>query len=532
MNRSPQMPKWEQARLSSSINSEAVLLMNKRSSSSKAGNRSSGNASAMKHTLQDLSHLKIAAASAASSVKHQGAGRTKKSSAATKSSSSNKNNKSHHSSTNKAQAQAAVFVSGPAEHMCRVAGKEASRYGKDFEKHSTLAHTQTRKVTELRWSDLEVGKLLGTGAFCHVYEAVLKPPPTTAQREQAEELEDDSSDVWDLMNRSGIDPEASVAASPGNNSNDREAHGAFAIKQLDPHFLKGKNDFADCAIDLIMEAKILACLHHPNIIKLHAVTAGSISKVFTNRQGGYFLLLDRLNADSLTERIREWADGEITASRHERAKRLEDRLKTVALGISEGMKYLHKNMVIYRDLKPSNIGFARSGEVKLYDFGLAREILDDGRKMTGYTGSARYMAPEVARSDHYGLSADVYSFGILLWELCSLQKAFSGMTKEDHIVLVVGSQQRPKLGAIEGSSSLKKIIQACWSHESKKRPSFSDIRDQLCFDLDLPGAPNATSNNNRFMRLRKQSRGPSEKRMGRTLSSLFNIGHKETHKES
>jgi serine/threonine protein kinase len=48
----------------------------------------------------------------------------------------------------------------------------------------------------------------------------------------------------------------------------------------------------------------------------------------------------------------------------------------------------------YRDLKPANVGFTLAGEVKLYDFGLAREVVDDGRKMTGYTGSARYMAPE------------------------------------------------------------------------------------------------------------------------------------------
>jgi hypothetical protein len=128
----------------------------------------------------------------------------------------------------------------------------------------------------------------------------------------------------------------------------------------------------------------------------------------------------------------------------------------------------------------------------------------------------------VARSDYYGLSADVYSFGILLWELCSLQKAFTGMTKEEHLELVVGSQVRPKLSAIEGSSSLKKLIQSCWSHESRKRPSFSDVRDQLCFDLDVPDAPNAASNSNRFMRLRKQR---SERRVGKTLASLF---HKES----
>jgi serine/threonine protein kinase len=47
-----------------------------------------------------------------------------------------------------------------------------------------------------------------------------------------------------------------------------------------------------------------------------------------------------------------------------------------------------------RDLKPSNIGFTYSGEVKLFDFGLAREVRDPSRRLTGYTGSARYMSPE------------------------------------------------------------------------------------------------------------------------------------------
>lgn len=50
--------------------------------------------------------------------------------------------------------------------------------------------------------------------------------------------------------------------------------------------------------------------------------------------------------------------------------------------------------ILDRDLKPSNIGFTNSGEVKLFDFGLAREVRDLRRRLTGYTGSARYMAPE------------------------------------------------------------------------------------------------------------------------------------------
>ena len=111
----------------------------------------------------------------------------------------------------------------------------------------------------------------------------------------------------------------------------------------------------------------------------------------------------------------------------------------------------------------------------------------------------------VARSDLYGLSADVYSYGILLWELCSLQKAYPSMSKQQHMDLVVGSQVRPKLSAIEGvSSSVKKLVQSCWSHVPTKRPTFDEIQNRLCFEWDLLDAPNGSSKNNRVMRLRKQ----------------------------
>jgi hypothetical protein len=340
-NRHPQerMPqKWEQEWISTSNAENSVMIKR----SGKPGyNSNNASGTTMKKTMEDLSQLKLAAAAATGSHRQGQQNSSKRqSSAGPKKGIAN------------VEEQREPFVSGPAEHMCRVAGNEASRCGKDFEKNSTLAQ-HTRKVAELRWSDLNLGKLLGTGAFCHVYEANLKPrtppfpsPVTSEKRQQDtdELLEDDSNDIWDLLNGSGIDADASLGAG-GSNHN---IQNSFAIKQLDPHFLEGKHDFADCAIDLVMEAKILACLIHPNIIKLHAVSAGSISRVFTNKRGGYFLLLDRLHGGSLTDRIREWADGGITASRHDRAKLLEDRLKSVALGISEGMKYLHKNMVIYR----------------------------------------------------------------------------------------------------------------------------------------------------------------------------------------
>lgn len=142
------------------------------------------------------------------------------------------------------------------------------------------------------------------------------------------------------------------------------------------------------------------------------------------------MLLDRLYG-TLEERIEEWKKVELLdvlstseytpgtlhkkmfsflSSKSSRSApppdvinpRIEERLRLVAVDVARGLEYLHSNRIIFRDLKPSNVGFLREGTIKLFDFGLAREILSDDHRMTPNTGSLRWMAPEVNKGEHYG----------------------------------------------------------------------------------------------------------------------------------
>jgi serine/threonine protein kinase len=169
-------------------------------------------------------------------------------------------------------------------------------------------------------------------------------------------------------------------------------------------------------------------------------------------------------------------------SRHESATQL--------LVLPRGVEFLHRNRVIYRDLKPKNIGFDQDGRVQIFDFGLARIIPKgaEGIRLTGSTGTVRYMAPEVLRCDDYAFSADVYSFAILLWEICTLQTAFVEITCHSSIFSqIVHGGVRPAIRKI-GSKTLRELLQACWDPNPDARPSFAAIVAQLQLEITTSSA--------------------------------------------
>jgi len=225
----------------------------------------------------------------------------------------------------------------------------------------------------------------------------------------------------------------------------------------------------------------LASLSHPNIIKLRGMAAAGTSGFATLHERGYFLLLDRLQC-TLEHKIDHWKqfNKALSDSSKKRRSFLAERLH-VAFDVAAALSYLHGHHIVYRDLKPDNIGFDVRGDVKIFDFGLAKELDASLRhgctefyELSGNTGSLRYMAPEVARSEPYNLTADVYSFGLLLWQVCSMDLPYDGMNRQDHSELVVYGNERPPLDS-SWSTPLRILMKRAWEPDPSVRPSMDSI---------------------------------------------------------
>ncbi|MEE8411365.1 MAG: serine/threonine-protein kinase, partial [Acidobacteriota bacterium] len=165
------------------------------------------------------------------------------------------------------------------------------------------------------------------------------------------------------------------------------------------------------------EAKALAALNHPNVAGIHQVEYVD---------GVHFLVMELVEGQTLAERIKA---GPIPV----------EKALQIALQITEALEAAHDRGIIHRDLKPANVMIADDGTVKVLDFGLARAMeSDSGDSISGVSlashsptftanvtgagmllGTAAYMSPEQARGDVADRRADIWAFGIVLFELLS-----------------------------------------------------------------------------------------------------------------
>ncbi|ESQ53088.1 hypothetical protein EUTSA_v10024738mg [Eutrema salsugineum] len=149
----------------------------------------------------------------------------------------------------------------------------------------------------------------------------------------------------------------------------------------------------------------------------------------------------------------------------------------VAIDICKGMNYLHQNNIIHRDLKAANLLMDENEVVKVADFGVARVKAETG-VMTAETGTYRWMAPEVIEHKPYDHKADVFSYGIVLWELLTGKLPYEYLTPLQAAVGVVQKGLRPTIPK-NTHPKMKELLERLWEKDPTVRPDFSEIIEQL-----------------------------------------------------
>jgi len=239
------------------------------------------------------------------------------------------------------------------------------------------------------------------------------------------------------------------------------------------------------------EAKLLASLNHPNIAHVYGFENARLE----DGSSALFLAMELVEGEDLAERLRRGP------------MRVEDALP-VAKQVAEALEEAHERGIVHRDLKPGNIKLTPDGKVKVLDFGLAKAYT--GEAASGSTGelsqsptlahtgtaagiilgTAAYMSPEQARGRPVDRRADIWAFGVVLYEMLTGSRLFEGETVSDVLAAVL--IREPEWARLPGATprGIRDLLRRCLTRELKQRQQgIGDAR--LALEEALAGASSA-----------------------------------------
>ena len=232
------------------------------------------------------------------------------------------------------------------------------------------------------------------------------------------------------------------------------------------------------------EAKVLASLNHPNIGAIYGLEHSSRTRA---------LVMELVDGPTLADRIDQ---GPIP---------LEDALH-IAKQIAEALEYAHENGIVHRDLKPANIKLRPDERVKVLDFGLAKAVqgepsdsaaLSNSPTMTAMAtqagiilGTAAYMSPEQAKGKSVDRRADIWAFGVVLFEMLTGQRLFIGETASETLASVI--KDAPDLNRLPSGTptQVHHLLERCLTRDPKQRlRDIGEARISLDEAINHPDKP-------------------------------------------
>jgi serine/threonine protein kinase/tetratricopeptide (TPR) repeat protein len=212
----------------------------------------------------------------------------------------------------------------------------------------------------------------------------------------------------------------------------------------------------------LREARAGSAINHPNIVTIHEV--GETAEIT-------YIIMEYLEAQSLDEMIesRSLDAGQILS---------------VAMQVCDALTEVHSREIIHRDLKPANVMVSGRGQVKLLDFGIARPfqaaVAEQGEP-DEVVGTICYMSPEQIRGESLDERTDIFSFGVLLYEMVTGRVPFAGERPLDVAAAIIKTPPAPFGGVAEGlPRGVCDLAMKCLEKEREKRPrSFTEVRKEL-----------------------------------------------------
>ena len=211
------------------------------------------------------------------------------------------------------------------------------------------------------------------------------------------------------------------------------------------------------------EAQVLASLNHPHIGAIYGVEESG---------GSRCLVLELVEGETLASRIDQGALDVQEAVR-------------LALQIAEGLEAAHDKGIVHRDLKPANVMIGAEGSAKVLDFGLAKALEEEtpgggsaslsptmtaaATRLGIILGTAGYMSPEQARGKAVDRRADIWAFGVILFEMLTGKRMFTGETVSDTLAGVLRAELDWKLLPSDTPAPLRKLLRRCLDRDVKQR---------------------------------------------------------------